>query len=112
MERLNTFLTKHLWLQIVLSIRCASAVILLISPGNSARAVLLRVAVMSVVGVLMLVILRCKEKRAASGSTAVTSRPRQTTGFALFVGWLIVNGNLQNRRLQRTRQAGSVCRDS
>ncbi|MFD7439715.1 hypothetical protein [Streptomyces sp. NPDC059861] len=166
MERLNTFLTKHLWLQIVLSIPCASAVILLINPGNSAGAVLLRVAVISIGGVLVIVILRRKEKRAAGGSassllsldrklrrgevptepaereamralveqrlhrtrhrvtataflaflfaslvaaTAVTSGPRQTTGFALFsalfVGWLIVNGNLQNRRLQRMHDA-------
>lgn len=166
MERLNALLAKHLWLQVVLSILCASAVILLIYPGDSAVAVLLRVAVISIGGVIMMLILRRKEKRAAGGSatsllsldrmlrmgevptdqaereamrglveqrlhrtrhrvtataflalllasveaaTVLTAGPRQSVGFALFsaifIGWLIVNGNLQNGRLLRMRDA-------
>ncbi|MFD3580451.1 hypothetical protein [Streptomyces sp. NPDC058644] len=166
MEKLNTLLAKRLWLQVVLSILCASAVVMLIDPGDSVGAVLLRVAVTSTGGVIVLVIVRRKEKRAAGGSatslasldrklrtgeaptdaaereamrelveqrlhrsrhrvlataflaclfafivamTAMTSGLRQTLGFALlavvFVGWLITNGNLQNRRLRHMRDA-------
>ncbi|MGW7090204.1 hypothetical protein ACWGH2_42880 [Streptomyces sp. NPDC054871] len=166
MEKLNALLAKRLWLQVVLSILIASAVVLLINPGESVAAVLLRLAATSTGGVLVLVMVRRKEKRAAGGSatslaaldgklrtgevptdpaerkamrdlveqrlhrgrhrvlatvflaclfafvvamTAMTSGLRQTLGFALFsvifVGWLIANGNLQNRRLRHMRGA-------
>ncbi|MFF7206221.1 hypothetical protein [Streptomyces sp. NPDC008141] len=166
MEKVTTFLGKHVWLHIVLAVLCASTVIMLIDPGDSALAVVLRVAVMSIGAVIVLLMVRRKEKRAAGGSTtsllsldrklrmgevptekaeqeamrdlveqrlhrsrhrvtataflallcaslvamtAVTSGVRQTLGFALlfaiFIGWLIANGTLQNRRLRRMRDA-------
>ncbi|MFD5074058.1 hypothetical protein [Streptomyces sp. NPDC058371] len=78
MERLNTFLAKHLWLQVVLSALAATAAILLIDPGRSSVAVLLRVAVTSIGAVIVLIVLRRKEKRAAGGSaTGLVSLDRK-----------------------------------
>ncbi|MEU2494179.1 hypothetical protein [Streptomyces sp. NPDC007883] len=166
MEKLSGFVAERFWLQLVLSVLCASAVIMLISPGESPAAVLLRVAVSSVGGVIVLVGVRRRERRAVGGSTAnvlsldrklrtgevptepgerramrdlveqrlhrtrhrvtatvflvllcasvvvmtaVTSGLRGAVGITLFlvifVGWLIGNGSVQDRRLRRMRDA-------
>jgi Flp pilus assembly protein TadB len=173
MEKINTFLTERLWLQIALSILCATAAILLISPGESPMAVLLRVAACSIGGVFVLVLLRRGEKRAAGGSvtglvsldkklragevptepaerqamrelvaqrlhrtrhhaaatvvlallvvtlvilTAATSGLRQTVGYALLgvtgLGWLVIEGKRQRRRLRDMREALGVAPDA
>ncbi|WP_328492161.1 hypothetical protein OHS59_04930 [Streptomyces sp. NBC_00414] len=68
MERINTFLSKHLWLQFVLSILCASALVALLFPGPSILSVVIRTAFISVGGIAVVLVARRKEKRAA-GST-------------------------------------------
>ncbi|MFJ9805617.1 hypothetical protein [Streptomyces wuyuanensis] len=165
-EKFSGFLAERLWLQLVLSVLCAGAVIMSISPGASAAAVLLRVAASSVGGVIVLLGVRRKERRAVGGSTAnvlsldrklrtgevpgepgerqamrdlvaqrlhrtrhrvvatvflvllcvsvavmtaVTSGLRGAIGITLFLvvflGWLIGNGRVQDRRLRRMRDA-------
>ncbi|MFE6481707.1 hypothetical protein ACFVGN_02005 [Streptomyces sp. NPDC057757] len=69
MERVNVFLSRHLWLQIALSVLGASALVMLLYPGDSALSVLLRVALTSIGGVFVVFLVRRKERRAAGGST-------------------------------------------
>ena len=69
MERLHAFLGKHLWLQFLLAILCASALIMLLYPGHSALSVVLRTALMSLGGIVVVLIGRKRERRAAGGST-------------------------------------------
>ncbi|MFE9680301.1 hypothetical protein [Streptomyces sp. NPDC006285] len=68
MERVNTFLGKHVWLQFALSVLAASALVALLFPGDSVLSVVSRTALMSVGGIAVLLVVRRKEKRAA-GST-------------------------------------------
>lgn len=94
-NRLHTFLTRNLWAQVALSVLGASALVLLISPGESPAAVLTRVAFSSLGGVAVL--------------TALTGGPRQTIGFAVlavaFPTWIYFQGRKQLRRLHRMREA-------
>ncbi|WTD04548.1 hypothetical protein OH717_19170 [Streptomyces albidoflavus] len=69
MNRLHTFLTRNLWAQVALSVLGASALVLLISPGESPAAVLIRVAFSSLGGVAVLLAVRRKEKRATGTDT-------------------------------------------
>ncbi|WP_189216380.1 MULTISPECIES: hypothetical protein [Streptomyces] len=69
MERVNTFLAERPWLQVALSVLAASALVLIIFPGESASSALFRTASASVGGVGVLVFFRRKEKRAAGGTT-------------------------------------------
>ncbi|MGW2913093.1 hypothetical protein ACWC9X_21900 [Streptomyces asoensis] len=69
MERLNSFLGRHLWLQFVLSILLASALVMLLYPGRSAVSVVLRTAVVSVGGIVVVLVRRNREKKTAGGST-------------------------------------------
>ncbi|OQD57385.1 hypothetical protein BM536_005325 [Streptomyces phaeoluteigriseus] len=69
MERVNAYLGKHLWLQFVLSILCASALVMLLYPGHSALSVVLRTALISISGIVVVLIGRSRERRAAGGST-------------------------------------------
>ncbi|MEU1475870.1 hypothetical protein ACFYZ8_01035 [Streptomyces sp. NPDC001668] len=166
MERVNTLLSRHLWLQFALSALVASAMVLLLFPEQSAASVLVRVAFASLGGIAVVLAVRRKEKRAAGGSvdglvsldrklrrgevptapeerramrdlveqrlrrgrhrvaaqiflavlcgavvvlTALTAGPRQTAGFAVisaaFMGWIVLYGNLQYRRLRTMREA-------
>ncbi len=57
-NRLHTFLTRNLWAQVALSVLGASALVLLISPGESPTAVLIRVAFSSLGGVAVLLAVR------------------------------------------------------
>ncbi|MEW1873026.1 hypothetical protein AB0420_33895 [Streptomyces caelestis] len=68
MERLNTFLGRHVWAQVLLVVLLGWVVIMLMSPGEPALALLLRAAVTSVGAVAVLLVLRAREKRAAGGS--------------------------------------------
>ncbi|GAB2845644.1 hypothetical protein GCM10027074_10610 [Streptomyces deserti] len=68
MNRVNDCLGKHLWLQVVLSVLLASAVVLLLFPERSVASVLTRMAFASLGGVAVLIVVRRKEKRAAGGS--------------------------------------------
>ncbi|OSP43875.1 hypothetical protein B7767_07880 [Streptomyces sp. 13-12-16] len=68
MERLNTFLGRHIWAQVLLVVLLGWAVIMLMSPGEPALVVLARSAVTSVGAVAVLLVLRAREKRAAGGS--------------------------------------------
>ncbi|WP_312038259.1 hypothetical protein [Streptomyces galbus] len=66
--RVGRFLGRHLWLQVVLSLLAASALIMLLFPERSFASVLVRTAVTSVGAIAVLVARRRKEKRAAGGS--------------------------------------------
>ncbi|MGC0379512.1 hypothetical protein [Streptomyces sp. SAI-229] len=68
MERLNTFLGRRTWAQVLLVVLLGWAVIMLMSPGEPALVVLARSAVTSVGAVAVLLVLRAREKRAAGGS--------------------------------------------
>ncbi|MEU2065091.1 hypothetical protein [Streptomyces sp. NPDC013455] len=67
-ERVGLFLGRRLWLQVLLSLLAASALIMLLFPGRSFASVLLRTAVTSVGAIAVLVARRRREKRAAGGS--------------------------------------------
>ncbi|MER6033828.1 hypothetical protein ABT133_07915 [Streptomyces sp. NPDC001835] len=69
MERLNDFLRRHLWVQMLLSVLLASTLILLLYPSRSAASVVTRTALCSVGGIAVVVAARRREKRAAGGST-------------------------------------------
>ncbi|MEW2258419.1 hypothetical protein [Streptomyces sp. NPDC047869] len=69
MERLTDFLGRHLWVQILLSVLLASALILLLYPSSSAASVLTRTALCSLGGIAVVLTARRREKRAAGGST-------------------------------------------
>jgi peptidoglycan/LPS O-acetylase OafA/YrhL len=69
-EKVNLLLARNLWLQVVLSVLCAAAVVLVLFPGSSVGSVLLRLAVSSIGGVIVLVVVRSREKRAIGGSSA------------------------------------------
>ncbi|MES9525273.1 hypothetical protein [Streptomyces capoamus] len=66
--RVSRFLGRHLWLQVVLSLLAASALIMLLFPGRSFASVLVRTAVTSVGAIAVLVVRRRRERRAAGGS--------------------------------------------
>ncbi|WP_329228142.1 hypothetical protein [Streptomyces canus] len=68
MERVNSFLGKHLWVQVVLSLLVACAVVLLLSPERSIASALLYVVFASVGGVGVMLVVRRREKRAVGGS--------------------------------------------
>lgn len=68
MERINSYLSRHLWVQIVLSVLVVSAVVTLLFPERSFGSVLVRTAVLSAGGIAIMLTLRRKEERAAGGS--------------------------------------------
>ncbi|MEU9172256.1 hypothetical protein AB0D34_31465 [Streptomyces sp. NPDC048420] len=165
MDRVNDLLSRHLWLQYLLSVLAASALVLLLFPGRSPASVLARMAFTALGGIVVVAVVRRKEKRAAGSTdslvvldrklrrgevptapeerqamrdlveqrlhrsrhrvaaqiflvllfgtvvvlTALTAELRQTLGFAVFsvvfVGWLVLYGNLQHRRLRTMRAA-------
>jgi hypothetical protein len=67
-ERVNSFLGKHLWLQVALSLLLACVVFLLLFPERSIASALLYVVFTSVGGVGGMLAVRRREKRAAGGS--------------------------------------------
>lgn len=69
MERINTYLAKHLWAQMLLSVLAASVLIMLVFPGRSFLSVVVRTAVTSVGVIAVIAAARRKEKRASGGST-------------------------------------------
>ncbi|GHF38809.1 hypothetical protein [Streptomyces griseosporeus] len=69
MERINTYLAKHLWAQMLLSVLAASVLIMVVFPGRSFLSVVVRTAVMSAGGIAVVAAARRKEKRASGGST-------------------------------------------
>ncbi|MGV9273264.1 hypothetical protein [Streptomyces griseosporeus] len=69
MERINTYLAKHLWAQMLLSVLAASVLIMVVFPGRSFLSVVVRTAVMSAGGIAAVAAARRKEKRASGGST-------------------------------------------
>jgi Flp pilus assembly protein TadB len=163
-ERVNAFLGKHVWVQVLLSLLVACVVVLLLSPERSVASALLYVVFASVGGVGVMLAVRRREKRAAGGSvdslvsldrklrrgevptapqerqamrdlveqrlhrsrhrvaaqvllavmccaavvlTALTASLPQTLGMGLFagvfLGWLVLYGNRQHRRLRAMR---------
>ncbi|MFI2641954.1 hypothetical protein [Streptomyces sp. NPDC018610] len=106
MERINVFLAKHLWVQIVLSVLVAAALISLIYPGRPFPFVVARTAVISLGGIGVALATRRREKRAAGGTAnglvaldrklrtgEVPSDPRERQAMRDLVG----------QRLHRTR---------
>ncbi|MFI7387338.1 hypothetical protein [Streptomyces sp. NPDC049813] len=73
MERVNTFLTKHLWATYALSVLLGAGLIQLLYPGRSFIAVLGRVLVLSLGGLSVTLAMRRKEKRAAGGADGLVS---------------------------------------
>jgi Flp pilus assembly protein TadB len=67
-ERINSYLGKHLWAQIALSLLVTSAVSMLLFPGRSLGTVLVRTAVVSAGAIAVMVAMRRREERAAGGS--------------------------------------------
>jgi hypothetical protein len=67
-DRIDSYLGKHLWAQIVLSLLVASAVSMLLFPERSFGTTLVRTAVISAGGIAIMVAMRRKEERAAGGS--------------------------------------------
>ncbi|GAA2514044.1 hypothetical protein [Streptomyces gobitricini] len=68
MRRLNAWFGEHLWATALVSLVAASALIMLISPGRPWWQVLLRVSVISLGGVAVIYVRRCREKRVTGGS--------------------------------------------
>ncbi|UPZ27131.1 hypothetical protein MUK60_04485 [Streptomyces sp. LRE541] len=68
MERVNTLLGKHIWLQFALGILVGSALMVLLFPGRSIISVVIRMTVVSIGSIAVVLAARRKEKRAA-GST-------------------------------------------
>lgn len=69
MERVNAWLGRHLWVQVVLSVLVASVLIAVVFPGRSLLSVVVRTAAVSVGGIAVMVRARRGERRAAGGST-------------------------------------------
>ncbi|MFJ4244712.1 hypothetical protein ACIP17_29390 [Streptomyces iakyrus] len=68
MERVSSYLGKHLWLQYLLSVLAAGAAVWLLFPERSLVSVVPRMAVASLGSAVVLLVVRRKEKRAAGGS--------------------------------------------
>ncbi|MFE7028679.1 hypothetical protein ACFU9Y_00080 [Streptomyces sp. NPDC057621] len=77
MERVNTLLGKHIWLQFVLSILAGSALVVLLFPGPSVLSVVLRTTVVSVGGIAAVLLARRKEKRAAGSADGLVVLDRK-----------------------------------
>ncbi|WP_299529948.1 hypothetical protein [uncultured Streptomyces sp.] len=73
MDRIDDFVAERLWLQVVLSALLAPALIMVISPGESPAAVLLRVGAATVTGAFVVAARQRKERR-ATGATATGVR--------------------------------------
>ncbi|MEV0241601.1 hypothetical protein AB0I06_16945 [Streptomyces sp. NPDC050674] len=68
MERMNSYLGKHLWLQLLLSLLAACVVVPLLYPERSLVEALPRIGGAALTGVAVLLAVRRKEKRATGGS--------------------------------------------
>ncbi|MCX4238287.1 hypothetical protein [Streptomyces ortus] len=68
MERVNTLLGKHIWLQFALSVLAGSVLVMLLFPGPSALSVVIRTTVVSAGAIASVLVARRWERRAA-GST-------------------------------------------
>jgi uncharacterized membrane protein len=106
MERVSAFLGRHVWLQLVLSVLAASALVMLLFPGRSVLSVLVRTTVTSLGGIGVVLARRRREKRAAGGSAGdlvaldlklrhgeVPTAPKERAAM----------GDLVAQRLRRTR---------
>ncbi|WP_406379368.1 hypothetical protein [Streptomyces sp. NBC_00197] len=111
MGKLSDVLTRHLWLQVVLSWLVATAVLLLIYPGRSVPAVLARVVITSVGGLWFALQIRSREKRAAGGSAeglADLERQLRSGEVPADPERRAVLRELVDRRLHRTRHRGAA----
>ncbi|MGW4026786.1 hypothetical protein [Streptomyces sp. NPDC005009] len=82
MERLNTFLGRHLWAQVMLVVLLGRAVSTLMSPGEPALVVSARSAVTSVGAVAVLLVLTWQGGRKARRLCEVRETLRGSTGGA------------------------------
>ncbi|MYW18591.1 hypothetical protein GT039_24195, partial [Streptomyces sp. SID2955] len=114
MERVSTFLGRHVWLQLVLSLLVAVALVTLLFPGPSVLSVAVRTTITSLGAIGVFLARRRREKRAAGGSADdlvalelklrhgdVPTAPRERAAMDALV----------TQRLRRTRHrvAASVC---
>lgn len=76
MERVNAFVSRHLWLQFLLSVLVASGLVLLLFPGRSVASVLVRMALTSLAGIAVVIAVRRKEKRAAGSTDGLVALDR------------------------------------
>ncbi|MFD6286486.1 hypothetical protein [Streptomyces sp. NPDC060205] len=77
MERLRTFLGKHVWLQVVLSTLIASALVVLLFPESSVLSAVIRTALISVAVVAVLLAARREERRAVGGTENLVTLERK-----------------------------------
>ncbi|MEU9733150.1 hypothetical protein [Streptomyces sp. NPDC048002] len=111
MQRVNSFLARHLWAQFALSVLAAAALITLLYPGRSFLSVVLRTAVLSVGGICVLLAVRRKEKRAAGGRTddlVSLERHLRTGEPPADARGRAAMSDLVEQRLHRTRHRGAA----
>ncbi|MET7735203.1 hypothetical protein ABZT02_28120 [Streptomyces sp. NPDC005402] len=77
MERVHTLLSRHPWIQFVLSVLLASALVLLLFPERSPGSVLVRMAFTSLGGIAVVLAVRRREKRAAGSTDGLVSLDRK-----------------------------------
>ncbi|MFI0237979.1 hypothetical protein [Streptomyces sp. NPDC016845] len=73
MERLNTFLTKHLWAQYALSVLLGAVLIQLLYPGRSFPEIVARLAFVSLGGLAVIFSVRRRDQKAAGGTDGLVS---------------------------------------
>ncbi|MBO1330397.1 hypothetical protein [Streptomyces sp. VRA16 Mangrove soil] len=105
MERVNAFLTRHIWAQLALSVLAGAVLVQLIYPQGPFGAVLIRTAFTSVGACAVVLAVRRKERRAAGGTDGLVSLDqRLRTGEApTDPGERRAMRDLVDQRLHRTR---------
>ncbi|MEU6389672.1 hypothetical protein [Streptomyces sp. NPDC046939] len=73
MERLNTYLTKHLWAQYAVSVLLGAVLVQLLYPGRSFPEIVARLAVISLGGLAVILSVRRRERRAAGGTDGLVT---------------------------------------
>ncbi|MFD8567182.1 hypothetical protein [Streptomyces sp. NPDC059639] len=77
MERVQVFLARHLWAQLVLAVLAGAVLVQLLYPQGSFADVLVRTAVTSVGAVCVALVVRRKERRAAGSTDGLVSLDRR-----------------------------------
>ncbi|MGY0488914.1 hypothetical protein [Streptomyces sp. WG-D5] len=111
MERVNDFLSKHLWLQLLLAVLGGALLVQLLYPQGSFAAVLMRSAVTCTGAVGIALAVRRKEKRAAGSTDGLISLERRlrTGETPTEPGERQAMRNLVDQRLHRGRHRKAAC---
>ncbi|WP_420037123.1 hypothetical protein ACN2WE_37260 [Streptomyces sp. cg28] len=105
MERVNVFLARHLWVQLLLGVLAGAVVVQLLYPQGSFGAVLIRTVFTSFGGVCFVLVMRRKERRAAGSTDGLISLDRRlrTGDVPSDPGERQAMRRLVDQRLHRTR---------